>query len=149
MELKNRIITHLTALLQERIKIYQAEWLTLQQELGQSTKSSAGDKYETSVEMEQQSRNQLEKQLVQNKRHLTELELLKTELNATSCKKGTLVHCSNQLLFISIPFGKFIFEEKEILILGPTSPLAQVFLGKKEKETVVFAGKSYYIDKIE
>lgn len=139
-ELKLQLITTLSFQLEAKIKLYQEEWNSLQAKEGDVTKSSAGDKYETSIEMEQQVRGQLENQLVLLKRQYNEIQSIKFFESKNWIEKGNLIQRKTDYIFVLIPFGKIEIDGKIILVIGPNSPLAQAYLKKSKNETVLFQG---------
>lgn len=99
------------------------------------TKSSMGDKYETTREMVQQEINNLQIQLNENVRAKNSLKFI----NITPHQiigSGSLVETDKGLFFIAVSLGEIIFEKKKIFIISPESPLAKVLIGKKKGEEI-------------
>lgn len=99
------------------------------------TKSSMGDKYETSREMVQQEINNLQIQLNEI---IKQQDFLKTIVPKPSDKaeKGAIVETDKGMFFISVSLGEIIFEDKKIIAISPESPLAQAMQGKIKSEIV-------------
>ncbi len=100
------------------------------------TKSSMGDKYETSREMLQQEINNLQVQLIEQ---LKSQQILKN-IPANPHKKiglGSLVETENGLFYISISLGEIRFEDKKIYIISNESPIAKAMQGKKSGDTFI------------
>ena len=112
--------------------------------LQNDTKSSAGDKYETSREMIQQEREKLYELKANTKRMLDLLSTSK-EKTPTIVETGALVQTDKALLHISIPLGKISLGETVAFFISPSSPLAQVMLNKKINDVVSFNGVSHNI----
>ena len=99
------------------------------------TKSSMGDKYETTREMVQQEINNLQIQLNENVRAKNSLKFI----NITPHQiigSGSLVETERGLFFIAVSLGEIIVEKKKIFIISPESPLAKVLIGKKKGEEI-------------
>jgi hypothetical protein len=113
------------------------------------TKSSAGDKFETTREMMQQD-------IFRNKRLLADAEqnlnLLKSleEVPVTDfVKNGSLVTTSQGIFYISISAGQLIVEGKTVFAISAVSPVGQLMQGKKVNEVFTFNQKDFKIESIQ
>lgn len=100
------------------------------------TKSSMGDKYETSREMLQQEINNLQIQLNE---HLKSQQILKN-INPNPHKivtLGSLVETEKGMFFIAISLGELSFNQEKIFVVSAESPLAKAMNGKKVGETFI------------
>ena len=100
------------------------------------TKSSMGDKYETSREMLQQEINNLQIQLNE---HLKSQQILKN-INPNPHKivtLGSLVETEKGMFFIAISLGELSFNQEKIFVISAESPLAKAMNGKKTGESFV------------
>lgn len=100
------------------------------------TKSSMGDKYETSREMLQQEINNLQLQLNE---HLKSLQILKN-INPISHKivgLGSLVETEKGRFFIAVSLGEITINQEKIFVISAESPLAKAMSGKKVGETFI------------
>ena len=97
------------------------------------TKSSMGDKYETSREMVQQQINNLQVQLNENINARNSLKTINTNLHQT-IGLGSLVQTDKGLFYIAVSLGEIIFNEKKIFVISTESPLGKALQGKKEQE---------------
>lgn len=111
----------------------------------QETKSSAGDKYETSREMIQFESDKLESQFNKTKLQLHELSAINTEKNFENVTQGALVKTNLNTLFFSIPLGNFKFEEQDLFLLSMASPMGQILRNKKLGDKVSFNGNTIEI----
>ncbi|WP_374361384.1 hypothetical protein [Cloacibacterium sp.] len=94
------------------------------------TKSSMGDKYETSREMLQQEINNLQIQLNE---HLKSQKILKN-INPNPHKVvslGSWVETDKGKFFIAISLGEILFNREKIFVISAESPLAKAMNGKK------------------
>lgn len=112
------------------------------------TKSSMGDKYETSREMMQQEitriQNQLNEVLIQQEVFST----LKVIEN-TTISRGSYVETTMGNFCISVSFGEIVFENKKIFVLSTHTPLAKILVGKSENDTFEMNGRLFKITKVE
>ena len=100
------------------------------------TKSSMGDKYETSREMLQQEINNLQIQLNE---HLKSQQILKN-INPNPHKivtLGSLVETEKGKFFIAVSLGELSFNQEKIFVISAESPLAKAMNGKKVGETFI------------
>ena len=111
------------------------------------TKSSMGDKYETSREMLQQEINHLQIQLNE---HLKSQQILKN-INPNPHKivtLGSLVETEKGMFFIAISLGELSFNQEKIFVISAESPLAKAMNGKKTGESFVVNKLSQIIKNI-
>ena len=100
------------------------------------TKSSMGDKYETSREMLQQEINNLQIQLNE---HLKSQKILKN-INPNPHKVvslGSWVETDKGKFFIAISLGEIFFNQEKVFVISTESPLAKAMSGKKVGETFI------------
>ena len=111
------------------------------------TKSSMGDKYETSREMLQQEINNLQIQLNE---HLKSQQILKN-INPNPHKVvslGSWVETNKGKFFIAISLGELSFNQEKIFVISAESPLAKAMNGKKTGESFVVNNLSQIIKNI-
>ena len=111
------------------------------------TKSSMGDKYETSREMLQQEINNLQIQLNE---HLKSQKIL-ININPNPHKVvslGSLVETEKGMFFIAISLGELSFNQEKIFVISAESPLAKAMNGKKTGESFVVNNLSQIIKNI-
>ena len=111
------------------------------------TKSSMGDKYETSREMLQQEINNLQ---IQMNEHLKSQQILKN-INPNPHKivtLGSLVETEKGMFFIAISLGELSFSQEKIFVISAESPLAKAMNGKKTGESFVVNNLSQIIKNI-
>lgn len=99
------------------------------------TKSSMGDKYETTREMVQQEINNLQIQLNENIKARNSLQFINTNLHQ-KVGLGSLVETEKGFFFIAVSLGEVILDEKKIFVISTESPLGKVLSGKKKGEEI-------------
>ncbi|SFI11691.1 hypothetical protein [Halpernia frigidisoli] len=97
------------------------------------TKSSMGDKYETTREMVQQEINNLQVQLNENLKAKNSLKLIQMS-PSQKVGFGSLVETSTGLFYITVSLGNIDFNEKKIFLISPESPLAKAMINHKNSE---------------
>ena len=141
---KEALINTAISVLNEKLLNIQTELNGLDRSLKNETKSSAGDKFETSREMIQQEREKLYN-LQLNTKHMLDLLSSTKGKTPTVVESGALVETDKACLHISIPLGKISLGELTVFFISPSSPLAQAMLNKKVNDAVVFNGVEHKI----
>ncbi len=100
--------------------------------IANDSKSSMGDKYETSREMMQQQINHLEQQIALNGQQIFNLRSFKPEKNSGSVEKGSLVETTIGNFFISVSYGEIKTSEKSCFLISEFAPLTKLILNLKE-----------------
>jgi hypothetical protein len=126
----------------------QADMVALQESRQANTKSSAGDKHETSRAMVDQELQQLNQQREKALRNQSELRQL-TDAPCDAAARGAAVETERIIYFISISFGKLPVDgAKPVYALSPVSPAAQAMLGKRAGEVFEINGVRHTILKV-
>ncbi|HLR50289.1 MAG TPA: hypothetical protein VK076_06930 [Candidatus Sphingobacterium stercoripullorum] len=121
----------------------------IQEGIQQESKSSAGDKYETSREMLQQDLNRLltQKSVIEN--DLSVLNSIRNE-NSLQAALGSLLEISSgECFFIAVGIGKVPGLKKDCFAISVSSPLAKLILGKKKGDSFLFKNKKVTIVKLQ
>ena len=100
------------------------------------TKSSMGDKFETSREMVQQEINNLQIQLNENLNARNSLKIINTKLHQM-IGLGSLVETNNGLFYIAVSLGEIKLNDKKIFVISTESPLGKLLFGKKKGEEII------------
>ena len=133
---------------EERVSRLQSSIKDLEHDLGNETKSSAGDKYETSREMINTEINKLQNQLQSFKKLKEVLAVIENRKASTTVQLGSIVKTSAANYFISIPVGEIMVEEEKFYAIGLNSPIGKLLFGKQEGEKFIFQQKEFSIKKI-
>ena len=111
---------------------------TLQQAIdsrNSDTKSSAGDKFETSREM------------AQIEIHKIETEILKTQqfINDLLSKSSQFITTDKGNFLIAIPFGKLMLNETEIFCISNSAPIAKDLINTEISAQFNYGGVKYKV----
>lgn len=153
MEISNQLFkdaVYLQCLEAIKSRIEHAEHALLQaREASQDdTKSSAGDKYETTREMMQQDIDRNDSQLYEAKKILFQLEQCKDVDVSGQVRAGSLVKTSKALLYIAVSIGQLQVYGQSLFAISPASPLGQMLIGKERGDDFVFNGVSQTVEEI-
>jgi hypothetical protein len=111
------------------------------------TKSSMGDKYETTREMVQQEINNLQVQLNENIKAKNSLKFIPIA-SAKSVGFGSLVETLKGLFYISVSLGTIEIDKQKVFLISPESPLAKAMMGKLNSEEFSLNSVSQKVIKI-
>lgn len=134
---KEKLLEYCKATLRRKIELISFSMDEISGSMENETKSSAGDKHETSRARMQSEHEKLAWQL-------DELKAQYELLNQVDLKRATDVVSSQNLVitnrstfFITIPLGKVDLEEKTVYVISPNSPIAKKLLGLKVGEELM------------
>jgi transcription elongation GreA/GreB family factor len=112
------------------------------------TKSSAGDKFETSREMMQQDIDRNKRLLIDAEENQRVLHSLKDAPFSESARNGSLVYTNNGNFYLSISAGQLQLDKELFFAISAVSPIGKLLLGKKKGEQFDFNGKKYQINEV-
>lgn len=119
----------------------------LKSEMENDTKSSAGDKFETSREMSAQEFRRLQTQIEYKTELIHQLNQLPNS-KAVSVQYGSLVELNNQWILLGVGAGKFEIENTVVMCLSIHSPLGIVLVGKQKNDSIHFNNNTFTIQSI-
>lgn len=127
------------------IETLQASIRAAQETSQAETKSSAGDKYET-------TRAMMQIDIETHTKRLNEAQNLQTTLLQIAwqdvhewVKVGSLVTTNQGVFFIAIGIGQVRIEGQAYFVVSPTSPIGACLLKKKVHDTFTFLQKKYEV----
>jgi len=145
---KSDFISFLNERIESKIRKANEYMESIQESIRSESKSTAGDKHDTTRELMQQERNKaaqnISHQLLAQK---TILELQKSKAS-DEIGFGSLVQTDQSWIYIGLSIGKVLYNDLEVLCVSPVSPLARAFESKSENEEVDFNGVVYSIEKV-
>ncbi|WP_257957532.1 GreA/GreB family elongation factor [Parapedobacter tibetensis] len=98
------------------------------------TKSSAGDKFETTREMMQQEINRLQQLLAQARQMEQVLRNIDINIHAKQAMLGSLVETNHGAFFLSVSAGQLLVDGKTYFAVSIASPVGSLMLGKEVGE---------------
>ncbi|NNC95586.1 MAG: 3-oxoacyl-ACP synthase [Chitinophagales bacterium] len=111
----------------------------------QESKSSVGDKYETSRAMMQIEEERLSRQLSEVLNMKMTLGQIDPNVSNKSIQLGSIFSTHELNYFVSVPIGKVEVESKIYYCVSVHSPIGALFLGKKSGEIIDFNGKKLQV----
>lgn len=144
---KSLLLQHCTEQCLQKLSQIKIALTDAQESIFNDTKSSMGDKYETSREMAQQEINRLqgqERQVQSDLKKLQSLRLIPTK----NAGPGSIVGTDQLTYFIGISLGAQKIGAEHYMVISPDSPIGRRFLGKKPGDTISFNGRDISINEV-
>lgn len=145
---KKALKEQLLELLSTKINTLTRDLEEIKNGLSSDTKSTAGDKHETSRAMAHIEQEKLSIQLLQLKEQEAILQSIDIDKSSSIVEQGSYVSCSTGNFFISIPFGE-VKGNMNFFAVSPASPLIQKMLGKTVGDSIDFNGRRIIITTIQ
>ena len=139
LSLKTRVHELCIQVVKDKIKLIDNLYLSNQNALDSSTKSSAGDKHETSRAMIHLDQEKLSSQLLELNKSLRILSQINI-VEHSSVNMGSLFITDHSIFYISIGLGKVSLNDIDVFVMSPLSPLSQKLIGLKQHDSVEFNG---------
>lgn len=136
------------AFIQTRIENIEHSLEQARQASNDDTKSSAGDKYETTREMMQQQIDHNNKLLYEAGMQRMALQQIERTGVLSNVQNGSLVFTSRGNFYISISAGELIVDGEKYVAISQASPIGKMLIGKSKSDEFVFNGSKFLIQKI-
>ena len=133
---KTDLLEHILMTLNAKIQLLQNDLEELRVELSDNTKSTAGDKHETSRAMAQLEMEKLGKQHLESQKMIDLANRLLNASPSDTAQLGSLVYAGNQHYLLGLPLGKVDFNGKAVFCISLQSPVGQLLLKTKVKDVV-------------
>ncbi|MBC7653959.1 MAG: hypothetical protein H7098_05720, partial [Oligoflexus sp.] len=122
LDFKEKVYQYGLSLLADKQSNLQKDIAAVRDGISNDSKSSMGDKYETSREMSQQEINRLEQQFAINQQHLFNLKNLVWQNKSGQILLGSLVLTNIGSFFITVSLGEIKIESQSVFMISPGSP---------------------------
>jgi hypothetical protein len=146
--LKEQLLKQCVSYVQSRIDNAEQAIKAAQQASNEDTKSSAGDKYETSREMMQQDTNRNLAQLNEASKLMVALNRININSKTSKADTGSLVITANSKFFLAISAGTLIVDNEPYVAVSPASPIGLKLKGQKAGDEFTLNGKTYLIEAV-
>ncbi|MES2519632.1 MAG: transcription elongation factor [Bacteroidota bacterium] len=146
--MKSTILQYVKTYLDQRMQTSLDAMKAAQESANGESKSSAGDKYETSRAMGHLDRDMHARMYQQT---LEERKLVERIDETAPFRKGALgafLKTSMGDFFLSVSIGQVDFEGKNVMIISPQSPIGALLMGKAVDDKFSFRGKEAVIEEV-
>jgi transcription elongation GreA/GreB family factor len=147
-DLKKQLFQQCLEIIERRITDAMQSVQSARQAAADDTKSSAGDKYETTRAMMQQEIDRNLKQVDEASRLKVALLRLENHTTAAAITPGSIVITNNGRFYLSVSVGIINLDEKDYVAISPASPLGGKLIGLTAGDTFMLNGKSYLIEQV-
>lgn len=124
------------------------ELQALKESADSDTKSSMGDKYETSREMINLEKGKIAEQLTHTEKMLLSMKSIDVDKPSSKGELGALVTTNNATYYIAVSLGKVEIEGKDVFVLSPMSPVGRNMLDRHVGDEIKFGTRSSRIESI-
>lgn len=142
---KIALIGYMKGLLDERLQVAWAAMEAAQESANDQSKSSMGDKYETSRSMGQLDRNMHARQYEQIRQERLILDRIGASELPERAAVGSLIDTTAGWFFISVSLGRLQFETTDLLAISSASPVGISLLGKKGGDKFHFMNQEHEV----
>lgn len=147
-DIKSALFQYCSAYVDERIERINTAIRTAQNAANEESKSSMGDKYETTRAMMHLEKEKLFGQL-------QEASLLKKALaqvrskSSDTAQLGSLIETQTGTYYLAISIGRVELDKASYFVISPASPIGKLLLGKKATDEVMFNGRKISIKSVD
>lgn len=146
-QFKKHLIEQLKKKLIDDISLYEKSLSDLEEDISNETKSSAGDKFETSREMMQQERQKTESQLQRLNKTINQLEQIGTD-EFQQVESGALIRSGNIHIFFFSGLSNITIDGVKVYVSALDSPVGKKLKGLKTGMEETVNGKMFHIDEV-
>jgi transcription elongation GreA/GreB family factor len=149
MKVKEELYQYCVTYVQQRIARIQAEINEAQASANEETKSSVGDKYETSRAMAQSEVERNTVQLKEAEKLMSTLQGFTAFTSSEIVVPGSLVKTSRGIFYIAISLGLVTQAHQAYFIVSADSPIGKLLLKKRAGDVITWQSQSYEIQSVE
>jgi transcription elongation GreA/GreB family factor len=146
--MKNRLLDLAKEKVQIRLDEATKAMEAAQSAANEDTKSSAGDKFETSRAMAHNDYNLYKRQWHEAMNDWQLLEIINPENSNTLVSNGSLVKTDIGIFFFCISAGIVQMDNQKVMVASLTSPIGEALKGKKTGEKFEFREKQIGISEV-
>jgi len=147
-ELKKIILDKCREIFREKSDQLNAAIASINESLTSETKSSVGDKHETSRARLQAERENLGRQLLDFESKQNTFERAVSSKTGPIVSNGVLITTDHGLFLMATSLGKIVAGDHTVLVISSEAPLGKALMGKTPGESVEFNGVNYLIREI-
>jgi len=145
--LNQKIQVHLKCvqLIEDKLDLLQGLIDSAQKASSEDTKSSAGDKYETSREMMQAEKDKAYGQIAEVSKMRKVLSEINSKEKHTKIGLGSFFNSSIGYFYLSVALGEIEIEGIKVFAISPVSPIGKELVGLSENDKINFNGRDVEI----
>ena len=148
IDLKSELHRQCLDIVDRRISTIEEAIAAAQHTANSETKSSAGDKYETTRSMMQIEIEQQSAQLAEAMKMKGALLKINPSLSTIIVQPGSLVLTDLGNFYLATSVGQLVIDEKNYMVLSPASPVGKLMVGMKAGNEFTFNKKVFVIQRV-
>lgn len=145
---KAAIVQACSSQLEDKLRDLNDAMKALSEAATHDSKSTAGDKHETSRAMVQLEQERTGKQLKDAEEQLREFQRIDFQKSLPAVSVGSLLYSDKGCFLIALALGKLIVEDQTVFAISIQSPLGKALSGARQGDQVTFNGISYQVKEI-
>lgn len=147
--MKEVVVVECRRVIHERISNLKSQMAELVNDAANDSKSTAGDKHETSRAMMQLEQEKLGAQLKILEEQQRQLDQIPLQNNSGKVSNGSLVETNRGWIFLGAALGKINVNNKEVICISQQSPLGKLLFVQDSGSIVSLNNVEYQILSIE
>lgn len=148
MTIKEQLHAHCINLVRKNIEDITTAIADRREAMHSETKSSMGDKYETTREMLQQDINMNMQRLSKAKAELTVLNGIEAGKKPATAGTGSMVITDNAIYYIAVSLGAVQMGDKKYYVVSADAPVALQLRGMQAGDSININGKEVMIQRV-
>ena len=145
---KSKVYSSCINLVTDKIAASKRAFKEITEEAKTDSKSSAGDKHETSRALMQIEQEKISRQLQNIIDQKKQLEKINIDQQSEKIISGSLILTNQGCFFLSVGIGKIMVNDTPVFVLSPSSPLGAKLTGLKKGDSTTINGTNYIIVQI-
>ncbi len=146
--LKEKLLQKCFQTIENQLLVIEKGIAEAQAAANEDTKSSAGDKYETTRAMMQIEIENLSKRLADAQRILQILQQINVQKQYVAATTGAVIATTQGNYFMAVGIGKMTVEGVDFFVISPQSPIGAKLHHTNVHDEVAFNGKKIIINAI-
>jgi hypothetical protein len=145
---KHYLLRHIQQTLEDKLAAFQADAMDLKSSLENESKSSAGDKHNTSRAMIHIEQEKLGEQIGQTQQQLQKIQQIMNSNTSELIGFGSFVKTDAANFILGLSLGRIKIDEQLIFGISMESPIGQQLLNKKQGDLFSFMQKEVEIKEV-
>ena len=148
MNIKGELYKKCLTFIENRLETINTAISEIQESLTSETKSSAGDKHETSRAMLQIEREKIGNQFAETQKLKHTLSKIKITKASNAVTLGSIVYTTQNNYFVSISIGELKINDLTFYAVSLNTPIGKLLLSKRIGDEIVFRNEKFEVTDI-
>jgi transcription elongation GreA/GreB family factor len=148
MNIKGELYKKCLTYIENRLETINTAISEIQESLTSETKSSAGDKHETSRAMLQIEREKIGNQFAETQKLKHTLSKIKITKASNAVTLGSIVYTTQNNYFVSISIGELKINDLTFYAVSLNTPIGKLLLKKRIGDEIVFRNEKFEVTDI-